>query len=80
MAICKINSATEYINPIGGQALYNKMEFKKREINLNFIKMHDFEYKQLGPSMFIPNLSIIDVLMFNSRDDIIFFLNQYELI
>lgn len=68
-----------YINAIGGQELYNYEDFKKEGIELKFIKMKDIEYKQFD-NVFIPNLSMIDVLMFNSKDQIRIMLNNYELI
>jgi len=77
--ICKQFQASEYINLIGGQKLYSKEEFKSNDINLFFIKTHEIKYKQYQ-SDFIPNLSILDVLMFNSVTQIKTMLNKYELI
>ena len=54
-----------YINPIGGQFLYKSEDFKNNGIELHFIEMQPVEYKQLQ-NAFVPNLSIIDVLMFNT--------------
>jgi len=64
LAICSKESATTYINPIGGTELYSKPAFDSNKIDLRFIRTKPFEYTQLG-SAFIPNLSILDVLMFN---------------
>lgn len=69
LAICKILNADTYINPIGGTGLYSKEEFKKNVINLFFIKTNKIIYKQFD-NEFIPWLSILDVMMFNSKDDI----------
>lgn len=77
--ICKTEKAHQYINPIGGEGLYNKDYFKINGIELSFIKPFRVEYKQYGND-FIPWLSIIDVLMFNSKEQIIIMFNQYELI
>lgn len=71
--------STIYINAIGGQELYNKDTFKDIGIELKFIKMQNIVYKQFT-NEFVPNLSMIDVLMFNSKDDIKELLNEYELI
>lgn len=65
--ICKKFEAREYINPIGGVELYNKDDFLSEGINLKFLKSNVMEYKQFD-NKFIPNLSIIDVLMFNSKE------------
>lgn len=77
--ICKILNADHYINAIGGQELYSKEEFKKNNINLNFLKMKNLEYKQFKND-FVPNLSIIDVMMFNSPEQIKEMLDDYELL
>ncbi|RXA21935.1 hypothetical protein EQO05_01575 [Methanosarcina sp. MSH10X1] len=77
--ICKNFSATLYINSIGGFELYDSKSFESNGIKLNFLKSKPNEYKQFD-NEFMPNLSIIDVMMFNSRDDVIKMLNMYELI
>lgn len=71
--------STCYINPIGGVKLYNKERFKKEGIELYFFKTKNIEYKQFG-NVFVPFLSIIDVLMFNSKDEVKKMLSEYELI
>jgi hypothetical protein len=55
--ICKLNNASEYINPIGGVELYNKDIFLKDEIKLSFIKTGDISYNQ-NCSVFVPGLYI----------------------
>ena len=79
IAINKELKADRYINPIGGVELYCYNDFQKEGIELNFIKMGDVSYKQFK-SEFAQNLSIIDVLMFNSQEKIVQMLNQYEII
>lgn len=66
IAICKELDAEVYINSFGGQELYNKDDFKNENIILNFIKPEIVQYKQFN-NEFIPGLSIVDVLMFNSK-------------
>jgi hypothetical protein len=77
--ICKRNNSTEYINPIGGTELYEKAEFANHCINLHFLKTNPIQYRQFS-EVFIPNLSIIDVMMFNSIEQIHEMLNKFELI
>ena len=70
-----------YINPIGGTALYDNKTFLDQNIKLNFIQT-DFTrstYKQFDKP-FVPGLSIIDVLMFNSREQIKQLLSFYNLL
>lgn len=77
--ICKKEGATQYINAIGGQELYKKENFDIHGIQLNFIKPLPIEYKQFNND-FVPWLSIIDVLMFNSIDEVKLMLDKYELV
>lgn len=76
---CKKLDVDSYINAMGGQALYDKEDFLKEGIKLNFLKMGKITYKQFHND-FVPNLSIIDVLMFNSKDETKKMLEKYELI
>ena len=71
--------AQEYINTIGGIDLYNKNEFKEQDIDLSFIKTECLEYKQFSDN-YVPNLSIIDVMMFNSKQEVSKMLERYILI
>ena len=77
--ICKKENASEYLNPIGGKLLYNKEKFLKENINLYFLESGNIEYKQFS-SKFVSNLSIIDIMMFNSPDEIKTHLVNYSLI
>jgi hypothetical protein len=79
LSLCKNQNAKIYINSIGGIELYNKETFKQNNIELNFIKSNPIQYKQFN-NKFIPWLSIIDVLMFNSKEQIKEYLNNYILI
>lgn len=69
IALCKYRNADIYINSIGGLELYNREEFMEKGIELKFIKTTTIEYKQYE-NVFIPNLSIIDVLMFNNLEKV----------
>lgn len=77
--IGKILGADEYYNAIGGQSLYSHEDFLSNGIKLKFLKTGNIEYGQFK-NEFVPNLSIIDVMMFNSVEDIKKMLNQYELL
>ncbi|MEY4539610.1 MAG: hypothetical protein RLZZ306_1367 [Bacteroidota bacterium] len=77
--ICLQEKATQYINPIGGLELYDKDFFEAKNIKMNFIKSNSIEYKQYK-NKFVPWLSMIDVLMFNSKEEIKEFLDNYELV
>lgn len=77
--IVKNLGGTTYINAIGGQELYDAQEFKNNGIDLFFIRTKRFEYPQFK-NEFVANLSIIDVMMFNSPEQIKRMLDDYELI
>ena len=77
--ICVKENANYYFNPIGGIDLYSKKDFSEKGIFLNFIKSKKFEYIQFNEK-FVPNLSIIDILMFNNVSNIKNNLNNYEVI
>lgn len=79
IAICKKIKAKNYVNAIGGLELYDKDIFNKNNIRLNFIKTESVQYTQFDND-FIPWLSIIDVIMFNSVAEVNNMLCQYELI
>lgn len=76
--ICKRVHAEKYVNAIGGQNLYDKDSFKKEGIELSFLEVADLKYKQFYND-FVPHLSIIDVLMFNSKEEVNKLLNQFVL-
>ena len=78
IAICKSMHATTYINAVGGRELYKAEDFSVEKIELRFIEMLPLEYRQLSAD-FVPYLSIIDVLMFNDRDTVKQYLQQYTL-
>lgn len=78
--INKIMGATEYVNPIGGVDLYDHSAFAKAGLFLKFLKSGDIRYQQFDTREFSPSLSIIDVMMFNSRPRVRELLDVYELI
>jgi len=80
LALCRAVGADTYINTIGGVELYAKDDFRAQGIDLQFIKARPFEYPQFG-APFVPWLSIVDVLMFNSLNTVRSYINEnYELI
>ena len=79
IAVCQLLGADEYYNAIGGQKLYSYQEFRKFGIELKFLKTANIFYKQFN-DQFIPNLSMIDILMFNSVDKIKSYLLEYSLL
>ncbi len=70
---------TNYINPSGaGMGYYDKDAFREMGINLQFLRRdEDIRYKQYS-DVFVQDLSIIDLMMFCSRDELHEILNRYH--
>lgn len=77
--ICRRLNATDYYNAIGGRELYCQEKFSQYNIKLHFVCTDPIRYMQYE-NEFLDNLSIIDVMMFNSREEIRGFLKMYQLI
>lgn len=76
--LCHKFSADCYINAPGGRKLYSWQDFSKKGIDLNFVESLPFKYSQ-GKNNFTSGLSIIDILMNCSPNDILKILESYEL-
>lgn len=78
--LCSILGAEYYINSIGGEKLYCKADFSNKGIKLDFLSPLKIEYAQFNNiNSFEENLSIIDILMNNSKQDVINLLSKFEL-
>lgn len=78
--ICKaIKGADEYWNPPGGQSFFDKSKYDRENIKLKFQSIELLEYNQNRENFEI-GLSIIDVLMFNSIEEVNLMLDNYTLI
>lgn len=77
--ICNILGANTYYNAVGGQELYSKEKFKENGIMLNFIETMIQPYPQPHTRSFVPSLSMIDVLMNNSKEEINALLDSFIL-
>jgi hypothetical protein len=75
---CRAERATDYINAVGGRALYSPEAFLAHGIRLHFLSTGTIEYQQFNLP-FVPSLSVIDVLMFNPREQARDLLKRYEL-
>lgn len=77
--ICKaLPAVSEYWNPPGGQSFFDKNKYEAAGIELRFLQPQLVAYDQKRQP-FEAGLSIIDVLMFNSIEDIHKMLDTYEL-
>ena len=76
---CKQLRADTYINSIGGQKLYDPQEFANHGITLKFLKSDFPPYKQFN-NEFVPGLSILDAIMFCSKEQLQEMLGCYSLV
>jgi hypothetical protein len=67
--ICRLVGAKSYLNPVGGKALFDPKKFEDIGVSLGFLSMAEFKY-DTKPLQFVPDLSIIDVLMWNSLETV----------
>lgn len=70
IALARTVGGTVYVNPIGGTDLYQSEAFLRQGLELRFLRSTLQPYPQLGGA-FVPWLSIMDVMMFNSPGDIL---------
>lgn len=75
--ICKAyGQVDEYWNPEGGVNFFDREKYTKENIDIKFLKMNLVNYDQRRLE-FESHLSIIDVLMFNSKKEIMKMLDNY---
>ncbi|MHA8069147.1 WbqC family protein [Aquirufa ecclesiirivi] len=80
MAITETLGSKHYINAKNGQELYQKEYFADKGFQLNFLNQSLPPYSQGNKHDFVAGLSMIDVLMWNSKQDIVTMLSAYSLI
>jgi len=72
--------AKEYVNMPSGSKIFAEDEFSKRNIKLSFLepKLRKYEQKK---DQFISHLSILDVLMWNSKEEVLSMIrNDFEIV
>lgn len=79
VALCDELGAQHYINMPGGKSLYDTETFSRRGLQLSFIQPKFVPYRQFS-NEFVPGLSIIDVMMFNGKEQCAKLLEGYELV
>lgn len=75
--ISKCLDINEYINSPGGRSLYNKEYFLEHGVKLKFIDIGEYQYNQ-NSDVFVPHLSMIDVLMWNDKSSVLSLLEKYS--
>lgn len=70
LSVCKSLGASSYINPYGGYEIFDEKKYFENDVKIQFLKSNLSPYKQSWRKEFIPGLSIIDLLMFLSKEEI----------
>lgn len=77
--ICKgIDGVSEYWNPPGGKNFFHQEKYKNSGIQLKFLQVEMTPYNQCRNG-FEEGLSILDVMMFNSKENINIMLDRYKI-
>jgi hypothetical protein len=69
LEIASALGARTYVNPPGGREIFVPEEWESRGIGLSFTELVDFRYA-CGRYEYVPHLSILDVLMWNTPADV----------
>ncbi len=77
--VCKVIGADTYINPPGGMEFYDRDKYVQAGLSLRFLRVNLRPYDQKRRK-FEGGLSIIDVMMFNTPQQIQGMLDDYELL
>lgn len=79
LSICDALDANTYINPISGGHLYDNAKFESRTIDLKLLDTLPQQPYGLTHKPFISGLSIIDILMYKDKSDILDAISRYQL-
>jgi WbqC-like protein family len=69
LCIAEAMGAKEYVNPPGGEGIFDRSKFERAGIKLTIRNLRPIKY-ECKSYEFVPGLSIIDVLMWNSPDKV----------
>jgi hypothetical protein len=78
LEVARSLGAETYINAPGGRELFSPRQFSEASISLQILKPRLTAYRQ-GCSQFIPGLSILDLLMWNSTAETLELVTHYDL-
>ena len=78
LAVCSHFDAKVFVNPEGGKRLYTSQMFAAHNMQLEFLVKREVKYSHGGLGTY-DNLSIVDVLMWNSVDTVRRMLGEYDL-
>jgi len=76
--ICGALNASLYVNPPGGREIFDTADFTAEGTQLRYLEPTLPKYTQKRTD-FVRGLSIIDALMWNSQEDVLAMIRDYEL-
>lgn len=79
LEVARSLGAETYINAPGGRELFSPQQFSEANISLQILEPRLTAYRQ-GRLEFIPGLSILDLLMWNSPAETLELVKHYELV
>lgn len=77
--ICKAMGVSKFINPERGQNFIDRQKYLNEKVDIKFLEYRYPDYDQKMEE-FIPGLSIIDAMMFNSPKELKVILEDYKLV
>jgi len=69
LEICLRVGASRYINPAGGKNIFDESLYRENGISLEFHEHIEMKYAT-GSFQFVPDLSVIDYLMWNNQEQL----------
>jgi len=79
LEFCRRKNATHFVNTIAGEHLYCRKMMREIGVHLQFVSSRTIVYPQVMNKDFVPNLSIIDVLMHNGVAGTIELLSAFDI-
>lgn len=71
LSISKALASDQYINPYGGYSIFDESKYRSNGIKISFLKPKLSAYTQRTQGAFVPGLSIIDMMMFLSKNEVV---------
>jgi hypothetical protein len=70
LSICQHFGYRNYINPAGGWAIFDESCYREAGVSLRFLRPSIKAYPQGTDRPFVPQLSILDILLWNSPEQV----------
>lgn len=77
--ICKALGETDYLNPPGAMEMFDRKKYSDAGVSIRFLQFEPTPYNQ-KKSCFLPNLSVLDAMMFCPPEEIRAMLGRFTLL